>query len=118
MGETYHPLSWATLKYDARKGGYVVNLDKRPLEGAPSYDRNSEFKWTPDHGRRVDSYYSVPKLLDIICCVPEPRPSAAGIARNRRQRHGQGSYRRRGKQAKGAVKEAAGKVIGDAKLVP
>ena len=36
MGEKYHPLPWATLKYDEQKGGYVVNLDKKQLEGAPS----------------------------------------------------------------------------------
>jgi hypothetical protein len=60
MGEKYHPLPWATLKYDAQKGGYVVNLDKKLLEGAPNYDSRSEFKWTPDYGRRVDSYYKVP----------------------------------------------------------
>ena len=60
MGEKYHPLPWATLKYDAQKGGYVVNLDKKQLEGAPNYDRDSEFKWTPDYGRKVDSYYKAP----------------------------------------------------------
>ena len=62
MGEKHHPLPWATLKYDTQKGGYVVNLDKKQLEGAPSYDRDSEFKWTPDYGRKVDSYYKVPSL--------------------------------------------------------
>ena len=62
MGEKHHPLPWATLKYDTQKGGYVVNLDKKQLEGAPSYDRDSEFKWTPDYGRKVDSYYQVPSL--------------------------------------------------------
>ena len=62
MGEKHHPLPWATLKYDTQKGGYVVNLDKKQLEGAPNYDRDSEFKWTPDYGREVDSYYKVPSL--------------------------------------------------------
>ncbi len=60
MGEKRHPLPWATLKYDTQKGGYVVNLDKKQLEGAPNYDRDSEFKWTPEYGRKVDSYYNVP----------------------------------------------------------
>jgi PRC-barrel domain len=60
MGESYHPLPWATLKYDAQKGGYVVNLDKKKLEGAPNYGRSSGFEWTPDYGRKVDNYYSVP----------------------------------------------------------
>jgi hypothetical protein len=60
IGEKFHPLPWATLKYDARKGGYVVNLDKKVLEAAPSYDSGSEFTWTPDYGRKVDSYYGTP----------------------------------------------------------
>ena len=60
MGEKYHPLPWATLKYDARKGGYVVNLDKKQLEGAPNYDGSAAFEWTSDYGRKVDSYYNVP----------------------------------------------------------
>jgi hypothetical protein len=62
MGAKHHPLPWATLTYDTQKGGYVVNLDKKQLEGAPNYDRDSEFKWTPDYGRKVDSYYKVPSL--------------------------------------------------------
>ena len=60
IGEKYHPLPWATLKYDARKGGYVVNLDKKQLESAPNYDRGAEFAWTSGYGRKVDSYYDVP----------------------------------------------------------
>jgi sporulation protein YlmC with PRC-barrel domain len=60
MGEKHFPLPWATLKYDSQKGGYVVNVDKKQLEGAPNYDRSSAFKWTPDYGRKVDSYYKVP----------------------------------------------------------
>ncbi len=60
MGEKHHPLPWATLKYDAKKGGYVVNLDKKVLEDAPNYDSSEDFKWTPDYGRKVDSYYKSP----------------------------------------------------------
>ncbi len=60
MGEKYHPLPWATLKYDAVQSGYVVNLDKNTLEGAPNYDSDSDFEWTPDYGRKVDRYYNVP----------------------------------------------------------
>src|SRR5580692_5382162 len=41
MGAKFHPLPWATLKYDAHKGAYVVNLDKTVLEGAPNYDQGS-----------------------------------------------------------------------------
>jgi sporulation protein YlmC with PRC-barrel domain len=60
IGEKYHPLPWSTLKYDERKGGYVVNLDKKMLENAPTYDMNSDFNWSADYGRQVDKYYNVP----------------------------------------------------------
>jgi len=60
LGEKFHPLPWAALNYDEDKGGYVVNLDKRQLENAPSYDRDTDFEWTPTYGRQVDSYYDVP----------------------------------------------------------
>ena len=56
IGEKYHPLPWSTLKYDEAKGGYVVNLDKQILEGAPSYGMNEDFRWTADYGRQVDKY--------------------------------------------------------------
>jgi hypothetical protein len=60
IGEKNHPLPWSTLKYDQQKGGYVVNLDKKMLEKAPTYDRTGDFVWTPDYGREVDKYYGAP----------------------------------------------------------
>ena len=60
IGEKYHPLPWSTLKYDEGQGGYVVNLDKKMLENAPTYDINRDFAWTPDYGRQVDKYYNAP----------------------------------------------------------
>ena len=60
IGEKYHPLPWSTLNYDESKGGYVVNLDKKMLERAPTYDMDEDFHWTADYGRQVDRYYSAP----------------------------------------------------------
>ena len=60
IGEKYHPLPWSTLNYDDSKGGYVVNLDKKMLENAPTYDMDEDFSWTPDYGRQVDRYYNAP----------------------------------------------------------
>ena len=60
IGEKYHPLPWSTLNYDESKGGYVVNLDKKLLESAPTYDMDEDFQWTPDYGRQVDRYYNAP----------------------------------------------------------
>jgi sporulation protein YlmC with PRC-barrel domain len=59
MGEKQHPLPWSSLNYDERKGGYVVNLDKKMLENAPTLE-GEDFVWTSDYGRRVDDYYGAP----------------------------------------------------------
>jgi hypothetical protein len=34
--------------------------NKKQLEDAPNYDRGSEFTWTPEYGRKVDTYYKAP----------------------------------------------------------
>jgi sporulation protein YlmC with PRC-barrel domain len=60
IGEKQHPLPWSSLTYDEDKGGYVVNLDKKKLENAPTLDPDEDFEWTPDYGRSVDKYYGAP----------------------------------------------------------
>jgi sporulation protein YlmC with PRC-barrel domain len=61
IGEKQHPLPWSSLTYDQDKEGFVVNLDKRKLEQAPTLDPTDEdFVWTPDYGRSVDKYYGAP----------------------------------------------------------
>ena len=56
MGESYHPLPWRVLTYDPKMGGYVVDLDRRRLENAPSYTRSNEPDWTT-YAPTVDAYY-------------------------------------------------------------
>jgi sporulation protein YlmC with PRC-barrel domain len=60
IGEKQHPLPWSSLTYDESKEGYVVNLDKRKLENAPTLDPDEDFEWTPDYGRSIDRYYGAP----------------------------------------------------------
>jgi hypothetical protein len=62
MGSQYHPLPWSLLKYDTDKGGYVVNLDRRQLEGAPAYDETMSPDWDEAYGHSIFSYYGVPPL--------------------------------------------------------
>src|SRR6187402_2777847 len=45
IGEQYHPLPWATLKYDTRQGGYVVGLTREQLQGAPTFAANEMPAW-------------------------------------------------------------------------
>lgn len=63
IGERYHPLPWATLTYDTARGGYVVDLSRDQLEGAPSYERDDDVWSRPDYGRRVHDYYGLPYTL-------------------------------------------------------
>jgi sporulation protein YlmC with PRC-barrel domain len=60
IGERYHPVPWDTLTYDPRQGGYVVDLSKEKLEGAPTFARD-ETPWTdPLYGQSVFGYYGLP----------------------------------------------------------
>lgn len=57
IGEKYHPLPWNQLKYDTSQGGYVVNLDRNRLEGAPAYAASELGAWDERRGRDIDAYY-------------------------------------------------------------
>lgn len=59
LGDKHYPLPWSALKYDTRRGGYIVNLSKEQLENAPSIEADEQIDWTPDYGRQVDSFYNV-----------------------------------------------------------
>jgi len=60
IGDKYHPLPWNQLNCDPRQGGYVVNLDRDRLEGAPVYARNELGMWDDLRGRDIDAYYGRP----------------------------------------------------------
>jgi sporulation protein YlmC with PRC-barrel domain len=57
IGDKYHPLPWRELAYDTSVGGYVVNLDRRRLEGAPSYEAGELGLWDDVRARDIDTYY-------------------------------------------------------------
>ena len=57
IGDKYHPLPWNQLTYDTAQDGYVVNLDRRRLEGAPVYAANEMTAWDDLRGRDIDAYY-------------------------------------------------------------
>jgi sporulation protein YlmC with PRC-barrel domain len=66
IGDRHYPLPWEKLKYDTAMGGYVVDLDRRTLEGAPSYATDETAGWEdPAWGRRVDDYYGAHPLWDV-----------------------------------------------------
>jgi len=60
IGDSYHPLPWQSLTYDEVQGGYVVDLDRSRLEGAPSYTTRDADRWSdPTYGRQVNDYYGI-----------------------------------------------------------
>jgi hypothetical protein len=67
IGEKYHPLPWRVLTYDERLGGYVVDLDRDRLEGAPAYESSYDPNWADrSYGNRIDDYYGVPTYWGLI----------------------------------------------------
>lgn len=61
LGESYHALPWHVLTYDPSRGGYVVDLDKERLTGAPSYPAGQDPFSDPSYGRRLVEYYGLPR---------------------------------------------------------
>ena len=60
MGDNYHPLPWSVLTYDTSQGGYVVDLDKNRLQGAPSYRSSDTVRWSDQsYTGAIDDYYGV-----------------------------------------------------------
>lgn len=57
MGERYHPLPWDVLTYDTDKDGYVIDIDKKQLEGAPSYESGNEPTYGRAYGEQCYNYY-------------------------------------------------------------
>ena len=60
IGERYHPLPWKVLNYETTMGGYVVDLPKSKLEGAPTYAAGEDPWMRPAFGRDVHTYHGVP----------------------------------------------------------
>ncbi len=59
IGSSYHPLPWNELTYDTSLGGYVVNLNKEQLQGAPAYSASELQSWDDAvYSGRVDQYYN------------------------------------------------------------
>ena len=58
LGEKYHPVPWKQLTYSETLGGYVVNLDKSRLEGAPSYGSEKSPDWSSrSFVDRIDDFF-------------------------------------------------------------
>lgn len=67
IGDRYYPLPWEKLSYNTEVGGYVVDIDRDTLEGAPSYTDEATAGWNNESwGREVYSYYGVHPFWDLM----------------------------------------------------
>ena len=58
IGDRFYPLPWEKLTYNTEVGGYIVDVSRDTLEGAPSYADTVKPGWND-----VDSYYGVPPTM-------------------------------------------------------
>lgn len=56
MGKAYYPLPFSILSFDPATDGYVVTIDRRVLEGGPSWANNPP-DFDQAYANRVSSYY-------------------------------------------------------------
>ncbi|WP_206240081.1 PRC-barrel domain-containing protein [Novosphingobium terrae] len=59
LGSDYYPIPWEKLTYDSEKGGYIVDIDRETLEGAPHYSISEDPVFDRDYGSKVFSYYGL-----------------------------------------------------------
>ncbi|WP_375408758.1 PRC-barrel domain-containing protein [uncultured Methylobacterium sp.] len=57
LGESHHPLPWRSLRYSVELGGYVVDIDRDTLSGAPRHGPGEDPFRDPAYGGRLDEYY-------------------------------------------------------------
>ncbi|QNA84553.1 PRC-barrel domain containing protein [Sphingomonas sp. So64.6b] len=60
MGKAYYPLPFGLLSFDAVADTYIVTIDRRVLEGGPSWAANAPV-FDQAYADRVASYYGVGK---------------------------------------------------------
>ena len=58
MGKSFFPIPFSLLSYDVARDHYVVTVDRRMLEGGPSWANNAPV-FDQAYADRVGGYYSV-----------------------------------------------------------
>ena len=67
IGDKSHPMPWQTMRYDTGLGGYVVDIDRSTLEGAPAYAADEQAALDDEaFGRRVHDHYGVEPVWSTL----------------------------------------------------
>lgn len=56
LNKSYYPVPFSVLAYDAANDEYIVTIDRRVLEGGPSWANNAP-EFNQAYADRVSSYY-------------------------------------------------------------
>jgi sporulation protein YlmC with PRC-barrel domain len=66
IGDRYYPLPWEKLTYNTELGGYVIDINRDVLEGAPSYTDQATASWNDEAwARGVYAYYGTHPFWDL-----------------------------------------------------
>ncbi len=57
LGSNHYPIPWDRLSYSEELGGYVVDIDKETLEGAPSYSADEQPRFDRAYSDEIHDYY-------------------------------------------------------------
>jgi len=57
LGQAYHPLPWGAFTYDEAQSGYVVAINKKMLDGGPTFRPDSAPSFDDAYAQRVADYY-------------------------------------------------------------
>ena len=61
FGDRHYPLPWEKLVYNDELGGYIVDIDRETMEGAPSYTDEATASWDDETwSRDVYAHYGMP----------------------------------------------------------
>ncbi len=59
VGSDYYPVPWGALEYDEEQGGYVIDVDKEFLEGAPRYSGTDLPRFNPAYAGEIDTAHGI-----------------------------------------------------------
>lgn len=58
IGEQHHPIPWGALRYDLAQGGFVTDITRAQLEGAPTW--REDWRGDRDWEERAHHHYGIP----------------------------------------------------------
>lgn len=59
IGSDYYPIPWNKLTYDTEAGGYVVDITREQLTGAPRYAADDEPDYGDDYTGQIGRHYGL-----------------------------------------------------------